>query len=285
MISMDRRILAQHGRPSFNSSALVFAPGVASAQEATPRGRRIATTAAQGTAGGTDRARRSLSPTAALPRSSSPRSVVRRISRTFRSRSPPSPAGTRNRDIRDITRLEQTVPGLRIARSGAGRASRDPRRLYRAISANSDPRIGFYIDEIYQSRLQQTTAAFVDLERVEVQKGPQGTLFGRNSLGGNIALSSAAPRDQFDFGGGLIYGSYDRIKAEGFVNVPLADGLAFRVAGALDRHDPIYKSVVNSRASIGDLDYKFVRASLRFAPPGMDDRLEVDRPRVVLRSG
>ena len=79
----------------------------------------------------------------------------------------------RNADIRDITRLEQTVPGLRIGRSGpAGRPA--IRGVYsETIQANSDPRIGFYIDEIYQSRLQQTTAAFVDLERVEVQKGPR----------------------------------------------------------------------------------------------------------------
>jgi iron complex outermembrane receptor protein len=181
----------------------------------------------------------------------------------------------RENDIRDVTRLEQTVPGLRVGRSGAA-ARPAIRGVYtEAISANSDPRIGFYVDEIYQSRTQQTTAAFVDLERVEVQKGPQGTLFGRNSLGGNIALSSARPTDELDFGVAGIYGSYDRVKLEGFLNVPIAEGLAFRVAAATDSHDPIYKSVVNDRASIGDLDYRFVRGTLRFAPPGLDDRLEV----------
>lgn len=181
----------------------------------------------------------------------------------------------READIRDITRLEQTVPGLRVARSGAA-ARPAIRGVYtEAISANSDPRIGFYVDEIYQSRLQQTTAAFVDLERVEVQKGPQGTLFGRNSLGGNIALSSAKPTDEFDLGVALIYGNYNRVKAEGFFNVPIADGLAFRVAGAIDRHDAHYKSIVNDRANMGDLNYQFIRGSLRFAPPSMDDRLEV----------
>lgn len=181
----------------------------------------------------------------------------------------------RNADIRDVTRLEQVVPGLRIARSGAA-ARPAIRGVYtEAIQANSDPRIGFYIDEIYQSRLQQTTGAFVDLERVEVQKGPQGTLFGRNSLGGNIALTSAKPSDEFDGGGSLLYGSYDRVKAEGFLNVPITDGVAFRIAGAADRFDPIYKSTENKRASIGDLDYQFVRASLRIAPPGLDNRLEI----------
>ncbi len=181
----------------------------------------------------------------------------------------------RNADIRDITRLEQTVPGLRIGRSGAA-ARPAIRGVYTEnIAANGDPRIGFYIDEIYQSRLQQTTGAFVDLERVEVQKGPQGTLFGRNSLGGNIALTSAKPTDGLDGGLGLIYGSFDRVKAEAFVNLPITDGIALRIAGAVDRHDPIYKSTENSRADIGDLNYQFVRASLRIAPPGMDDRFEM----------
>jgi iron complex outermembrane receptor protein len=184
-------------------------------------------------------------------------------------------AELRENDIRDITRLEQVVPGLRIARSGAAARPAIRGTFTEAIQANSDPRIGFYIDEIYQSRLQQTTGAFVDLERVEVQKGPQGTLFGRNSLGGNIALTSAAPRSEFDFGIAGIYGNYDRVKLEGFVNVPIANGLDFRLAGAMDRYDPQYKSTVNERASIGDLDYKFVRGSLRFAPPGMEDRLEI----------
>ena len=184
-------------------------------------------------------------------------------------------AELRNSDVRDITRLEQTVPGLRIGRSGAA-ARPAIRGVYtEAIQANSDPRIGFYIDEIYQSRLQQTTGAFIDLERVEVQKGPQGTLFGRNSLGGNIALTSAKPTDQLDGGVGLILGNYRRVKAEGFVNIPIADGLALRVAGAADRHDPYYRSVVNDGASIGDQSYQFIRGSLRFAPPSMGGRLEI----------
>ena len=181
----------------------------------------------------------------------------------------------RDADIRDITRLEQSVPGLRIARSGAA-ARPAIRGVYtEAIAANSDPRIGFYIDEVYQSRLQQTTAAFVDLARVEVQKGPQGTLFGRNSLGGNIALTSAKPTDKFDFGGAVIVGSYNRTKAEGYVNFPISEGLAVRIAAAVDKHDPYYDSTANERASIGDLNYQFIRGTVRFAPPSMGDRLEV----------
>ncbi len=186
-----------------------------------------------------------------------------------------SGARLREADIRDVTRLEQSVPGLRIARSGPS-ARPAIRGVYtETIGANSDPRIGFYVDEIYQSRPQQTIAAFVDLERVEVQKGPQGTLFGRNSFGGNIALTSAKPTGEFAGGVGLTVGDYRRLKAEAFVNLPITDGIALRVAGAADRHDPYLKSVVNSLASAGDLNYQFVRATLRIAPPSFGDRLEI----------
>lgn len=181
----------------------------------------------------------------------------------------------RNADIKDINRLEQVVPGVRIARSGAAERPAIRGIYTETVGINSDPRIGFYLDEIYQSRPQQASLGFIDLERVEVQKGPQGTLFGRNSLGGNIALTTAAPKDKFELGADLIYGNYNRMKAEAFINVPIADGLAFRIAGAHDSHDGYLKSTVTKRADLQDLDYDFVRGSLRWTPPSLDGRLDV----------
>ena len=180
-----------------------------------------------------------------------------------------------NADIKDINRLEQVVPGLRVARSGPAERPAIRGIFTEASGINFDPRIGFYIDEIYQSRSQQGSIGFIDLERVEVQKGPQGTLFGRNSLGGNIALTTAAPRDRFELGADLIYGNYNRMKAEGFINVPLGDGLAVRVAAATDSHDGYLKSTVSKRADLQDLDYGFVRGSLRWTPPSLDGRLGI----------
>ena len=181
----------------------------------------------------------------------------------------------RNQDITDATRLEQVVPGLRLGRSGP--ATRPAiRGVYtEAVGINSDPRIGFYIDEIYQSRPQQGSAAFIDLERVEVQKGPQGTLFGRNSFGGNIALTTAKPKDRVEGGIDLTGGNYARGKVEAFYNQPIADGLAARVAFGFERHDGYLKSTVSSRADLEDENYYFVRGSIRWAPPSLDNRLEI----------
>ena len=180
-----------------------------------------------------------------------------------------------DKDISDVSRLEQFVPGLRLARSGSAQRPAIRGIYTEAIGLNSDPRIGFYIDEIYQARPQQASAALVDLERIEVQKGPQGTLFGRNSYGGNIALTTAAPTDDFEGGINLIAGNYERVRAEGFLNLPITDGLAMRIAGASEQRDGFLESIVSSSADLQDKDENYVRGTLRWAPTALDDRLEV----------
>jgi iron complex outermembrane receptor protein len=140
-------------------------------------------------------------------------------------------------DVTEASRLEQLVPGLRLGRSGA-----DPRPAIRgiyteSIQGNADPRVGFYIDEIYQSRTSQTSVPFVDLERVEVQKGPQGTLYGRNSFGGNIAIATAKPNDKFEGGLSLVLGSYSRVMLDGYVNLPINEAVAVRFAAYAEKRD------------------------------------------------
>lgn len=182
-----------------------------------------------------------------------------------------------NLNVTQASRLEQLAPGLQIGRSGA-----DPRPAIRgviteAIQGNQDPRIGFYIDEVYQSRTSQLSLPFIDLERVEVQKGPQGTLYGRNSYGGNIALATAKPNDQRVEGGvDVIVGNYNRFYGDAFINVPIAPGLSFRVAGAAEKRDGFIQSVVNPGvADQDDANYQYVRGAVRWTPPSLDGRLDV----------
>ena len=115
---------------------------------------------------------------------------------------------------------------------------------------------------------------FVDLERVEVQKGPQGTLYGRNSFGGNIAISTAKPTEEFEGGASLLLGSYNRRMADGFVNIPISEGIALRLAAYAEKRNGFIKSV--TRPGFADQDDKnqqYFRGSLRIAPP--DSGLEV----------
>jgi iron complex outermembrane receptor protein len=188
----------------------------------------------------------------------------------------------KNANITDVNRLEQLTPGLRIARSGSD-ARPAIRGVYtEAIGANSDPRIGFYIDDIYQSRTSQSLTAFVDLERVEVQKGPQGTLYGRNSFGGNIAIYSATPKDEFSAGIDGLYGRFNRARVEGFVNVPLTTGIAARFAGSYERQDGYVKNT-STGSDLGDEDAGYIRGILKIAPP--DSNLEIQLRGSYYRQG
>ena len=181
----------------------------------------------------------------------------------------------RNRNVTDASRLEQVAPGLQLGRSGTDARPAIRGTYTEQIQGNSDPRIGFYIDEIYQSRTSQLSVPFVDLARVEVQKGPQGTLYGRNSFGGNIALVTNPPSDRSEAGVDLLYGDYNRTMASAFVNLPLSNGLAVRFAGAIEQRGPYIESLTNAAASYDDLGQQYIRGALRWAPEGMDNGLEI----------
>lgn len=180
-----------------------------------------------------------------------------------------------NRNVTDASRLEQVAPGLQLGRSGTDARPAIRGTYTEQIQGNSDPRIGFYIDEIYQSRTSQLSVPFVDLARVEVQKGPQGTLYGRNSFGGNIALVTNPPSDRLEGGVTLLYGDYNRTLANSYVNLPISDSLAFRVAGAVEQRGPYIESITNKAASYDDLGQQYIRGALRFAPPGLGNNLEI----------
>ena len=167
--------------------------------------------------------------------------------------------------IVDISRLQFAAPGINI-----GRAGEDVRPAIRGarteqVGAVNDPTVGFHIDGIYQSRPSQAVNGFVDVERVEVQRGPQGTLFGRNTFGGNVHLVSKVPTRALDWGGNVTLGDYSRRKMEAFVNVPLNDKVQFRVAGNLERRAG-YITNTGPAPDLWDEDLNFVRATVRIAP-------------------
>jgi iron complex outermembrane receptor protein len=101
-----------------------------------------------------------------------------------------------------------------------------------------DQGIAFYSDGIFAARSQGTTVMMYDLERLEILRGPQGTLFGRNSTGGAIVLHSAKPQlDAFDANGEILAGENSLFGFRGMLNVPLTEKWAIRVAGAMQERD------------------------------------------------
>ena len=97
-------------------------------------------------------------------------------------------------------------------------------------AANNNPAAGIYIDDVYLVSPAMLTFGMFDLERVEVLKGPQGTLFGRNTTAGTINFISKKPGDELD--GYLTFdvGNYERILAEGAIGGPFTDTLSGRIA-------------------------------------------------------
>ncbi len=172
----------------------------------------------------------------------------------------------------DITRLNQNTPGFSFGRSGL--EARPAIRGVRTenVAGNGDTTIGFYVDDIYQSRAAQAGQPFVDVQRVEVLRGPQGTLFGRNVFGGAVSVISALPGKDFDFGGAVTVGNYARVGANAFVSIPLGDKFGIRIAGSRETRDGYVKNIVVKDNDLYSQDSKFIRATALWTPT---DSLEI----------
>ena len=133
-----------------------------------------------------------------------------------------------------------------------------------AIHVNGSPLFG--------TRLFETE--FFDLERVEVLRGPQGTLFGRNATSGVVNIVTAKPEmSGFDAAAEFEYGNYNSIKARGMVNVPIGDTIAARVAGIYINRDGYTTNLFDGN-DVDDRDLYAVRGSLRFEP-GPDTTIDL----------
>lgn len=131
----------------------------------------------------------------------------------------------------------------------------------RLNGATADASVGTFLDEVYIGRRGSATPPIFDLERLEVLRGPQGTLFGKNVVGGALSLITAKP--QFDFGGSgyVSYGKYDTITAAGHVTGPINDKMAVRLALYQNRHDGYAQNIVRDE-ELEDLEAYAARLSL-----------------------
>ena len=177
-----------------------------------------------------------------------------------------------NRNITDISQMEGVSPGFTFGRSGSD--ARPAMRGVRTenVAVNGDTTIGFFVDGVYKSRSQQALSGFVDIARVEIQRGPQGTLYGRNTFGGNISIITNEPIfGQFQSSASLLFGAFKKTRVEGVLNIPASDTVAVRLAGAYDKADGYVKNSFNSAADLFDQDLKYGRLSVRFKPNSQFD--------------
>ncbi|EQB32771.1 TonB-dependent receptor [Sphingobium ummariense] len=143
--------------------------------------------------------------------------------------------------VKDVTDLARFVPSLQFNQQGDQSAVLLTLRGIGNDSAYTevaDPEVAIYVDGIYSPRSQGASVLMYDMERVEVLRGPQGTLFGRNATVGALSLISAKPKlGVFEGNVEVVAGNYDRLGVRGAINIPVTDTLAFRVAFVTDRHD------------------------------------------------
>jgi iron complex outermembrane receptor protein len=153
------------------------------------------------------------------------------------------------RGVTDVSSLSNLAPnvtldaGTPFSGSGAVLAA-----YIRGIGANDfafniDPGVGVYLDGVYLARSVGANQELPDVERVEVLKGPQGTLFGRNTIGGAISIVTHTPGDKFRFVGDFTTGSFKLMQARGTVDIPLTDGLSSSVAFSIKSRDGYLKRI------------------------------------------
>ncbi len=168
----------------------------------------------------------------------------------------------------DVSGLQGSVPNMNIVQ---GRGSANSVNVFiRGIGQPDalqtfDPGVGMYVDDIYYSRINGALFSLFDIQQVEVLRGPQGTLYGKNSTGGAVKLTTKNP---FDNEGGAFeatFGNYGRNEQRVYYSGKLSDTLAASVAAASIRNDGYVRDAVTGRHLNND-DTKAVRAKLAFAP-------------------
>ena len=129
----------------------------------------------------------------------------------------------------DTTGLQGAVPNLNIVQ---GRGSSNSTNIFiRGIGQPDalqtfDPAVGVYVDDVYLSRLRGNQLDLLDVERVEVLRGPQGTLYGKNTIGGAIKFVTRKPGQEFRATGSIAVGSYNQFELKGAASGPISDTLA-----------------------------------------------------------
>jgi len=173
----------------------------------------------------------------------------------------------RDAQIVDALDLQSLVPALRVSQlerssnttfiiRGQGNGANNP---------GIEPSVAVYIDGVFRSRAGSALSDLISLERVEVLRGPQSTLFGKNATSGVVSVVTKKPEYEWSGVGELTYGNYNATIAKGYVTGPLNDIFAFSIAGSINQRDGFFEN--NGPANdLNDRDRWAIRGQLLAQP-------------------
>jgi len=172
-----------------------------------------------------------------------------------------------NSGANDIRQLNQVAPSLLVSSTGSEANGSARIRGIGTVGDNPglESSVPVFIDGVYRSRSGIGLNELGEIDRVEVQRGPQGTLGGRNSSAGLISIYSKKPEFTFGGSGELTYGNYDFMRAASSITGPISEQVAFRVDGVYVKRDGFYLDDTNGR-DVNNRDRYFLRGQLLFEP-------------------
>lgn len=170
--------------------------------------------------------------------------------------------------IVDIIDLQASVPSLRVTQQqnasqtnfiirGFGNGANNP---------GIEPSVGVFIDGVYRSRSAAALLDLPEIERVEVLRGPQSTLFGKNVSVGAISITTQLPSFEWEATAEATYGNLGTKRFRGTLSGPISDTLAFRVSGSTNNRDGTYTNVFNGQDNLNERDRWAVRGQLLWEP-------------------
>jgi iron complex outermembrane receptor protein len=182
-----------------------------------------------------------------------------------------SAAQLEQRGISEISKIQEFTPNLTFKNVPSNSGVASNAAIYiRGIGQNEfapsvDPGVGIYVDGVYMGRSVGGVFDAIDLASVEVLRGPQGTLFGRNTIGGAVNITSAQPTDYWTGRADMKFGTGGRANIRGVVSGPITDTLSFKLAGGIFSQDG-YVDAPNQGHKLGNQDTQSVKGALLWKP-------------------
>ena len=167
--------------------------------------------------------------------------------------------------LESLTSISASTPNLQLQRGAGGDSTLTAcmRGMCRTDDISTeDPMVGIYVDGFYAPKAVGAFFDLVDIQQIEVLRGPQGTLFGKNTVGGAINVTTVKPGEEFEASFFASLGNYDYASVRGMLNLPLSDSVAARLSVSDTTRDGMVKS--RNHADLNDKDYQALRLALRW---------------------